>query len=222
MTFATSRKPYSCWGCEYFVHENPVESYAGYCRRAAPKALDLYGPGPNILSSKGDLMTRDDDELIRLPVGLDGQILVADPAEDSGLKWQFAINNHIEEFSVGTITEPGVYPQSGLVLTTTADFKAGVYLLMASYTWCMSGTTDQFFGSVASSGNPGVEFAVVESGVNANASDFKSAAGQSLQLLSGGVQTITFNLGVQPGGTTDNALAKNVRITAVLVQQTLP
>lgn len=43
---------------------------------------------PAILTTKGDLLTRNNSGEIRLPVGLNGQILKADSAEASGLKWE--------------------------------------------------------------------------------------------------------------------------------------
>jgi len=70
-----------------------------------------------ILTNKGDLLTRDgSDQLVRLPVGSDGQFLSANSAEDAGLEWQnIATTERIDLYvrddigndtNPGTITEP--------------------------------------------------------------------------------------------------------------------
>lgn len=41
------------------------------------------------LTAKGDILTRDTNNNIRLPIGTDGQALVADSAQTTGLKWSF-------------------------------------------------------------------------------------------------------------------------------------
>jgi len=43
--------------------------------------------GTTTLTTKGDILTRDSSALARLPVGTNGQILSADSAEVTGLKW---------------------------------------------------------------------------------------------------------------------------------------
>jgi hypothetical protein len=43
--------------------------------------------GTTTLTTKGDILTRDASALARLPVGTNGQILSADSAETTGLKW---------------------------------------------------------------------------------------------------------------------------------------
>jgi len=46
-----------------------------------------FGGGVDVLTTKGDLLSRDNSTAVRLPVGTDGQVLLADSAESSGLRW---------------------------------------------------------------------------------------------------------------------------------------
>lgn len=86
-------KKFSCWDCQYFKAIDPLVSLSGYCRRYAPHSLDFFGfenagGGTTLpLTSKGDLLTRNDTDLVRLPIGADGQILYADSSEPTGQKW---------------------------------------------------------------------------------------------------------------------------------------
>lgn len=56
---------------------NPGMLYQWYQDKLAP------------LTNKGDLLTRNNYENIRLPVGSNGQVVVANSSTDSGLEWQF-------------------------------------------------------------------------------------------------------------------------------------
>lgn len=52
-------------------------------------AFDALSPN----TTKGDLTVRNDTTNIRLPVGSDGQVLTADSAEASGIKWASSLTN---------------------------------------------------------------------------------------------------------------------------------
>lgn len=175
MTFAASRKPYSCWGCEYFVAESPAQSYAGYCRRRAPHALDLYG----------------------LESGLTSKEFY-----------------HESPLAIGD-----VFPQTVFTMVMPSTTVAGQYLIVASYLWSMSGLTDQFWGHVITDANPTVEMAIVENGFPASISDYRMACGQSIQELPSGEQNIKLEIGRQPLGSTDNAVAKKIRVDVILIQR---
>lgn len=52
-------------------------------------ATNITGGGESIpLTTKGDLLTRDNTEIVRLPVGADGTFLAADSATTTGLDWK--------------------------------------------------------------------------------------------------------------------------------------
>jgi hypothetical protein len=83
-------KPFYCWQCKYFKADDPASSRAGRCHRFAPHSLDYYGfTGISVetpLTTKGDLYGYSTEDT-RVPVGADGQILYADSAESTGVKW---------------------------------------------------------------------------------------------------------------------------------------
>ena len=90
MTYALSVKPpaISCWRCDHFLAINPAELVQGYCRKGAPCGLDLYGAvSGSLLTTKGDLLTRDLTSLVRLPVGANGTILTANILAPDGIEW---------------------------------------------------------------------------------------------------------------------------------------
>jgi len=60
-----------------------------YVRKDAAWAVATGGGGASALTTKGDIATYDTDDA-RLPVGTNGQQLVADSTEVTGLKWQDA------------------------------------------------------------------------------------------------------------------------------------
>lgn len=62
---------------------------------------------PAVIDDKGDVLTTDGLALRRLPVGLNGRVLTADAAEDTGLRWapsggssSGTTNESLSEFSV--------------------------------------------------------------------------------------------------------------------------
>ena len=91
-------KNYSCWQCDYFVALAPETRRDGYCRRRAPHALDFFGfeavpSGDPTLTTKGDILTHNDTDTVRLEVGVDGQVLTADSASPEGVKWEDAFKS---------------------------------------------------------------------------------------------------------------------------------
>lgn len=93
MTYAFSVKPpsISCWKCDHFLAINPAELVQGYCRKGAPCGLDLYGAvSGSLLTTKGDLLTRDLTSMVRLPVGANGTVLTANILAPDGIEWAAA------------------------------------------------------------------------------------------------------------------------------------
>lgn len=90
MTFALSTKPYSCWTCHHFEPVDRSQSLEGWCRKYAPTGRDLYGPceACHILDEKGDILTHDGSDTIRMEVGTDGQVLTADSTATEGIAWK--------------------------------------------------------------------------------------------------------------------------------------
>ena len=59
-----------------------------YCNGSSWQAFGISGAAlTSPLTTKGDLLTRDGTTHVRLPAGADGQVLTADSAQSSGLKW---------------------------------------------------------------------------------------------------------------------------------------
>jgi len=90
MTFALSSKSYNCWQCDHFEPKDPEQSVEGWCRKYAPRGLDLYGPtaGGDILENKGDVLSHDGSHDSILNVGSDGQVLTVNSASTNGIEWQ--------------------------------------------------------------------------------------------------------------------------------------
>lgn len=49
--------------------------------------ISSYPEREDVLTTKGDLMAHDGTAAVRLPVGANGEVLSADSAQASGLKW---------------------------------------------------------------------------------------------------------------------------------------
>lgn len=65
-------------------------------------------------TTKGDLMAHDGTDLIRLPVGTNGDLLTANSAEDSGLEWV----STLPAANGGTgVSSTATFPTSGVVVT---------------------------------------------------------------------------------------------------------
>ena len=90
---------------------------------AAVTAAKLSAGLGGLLTTKGDLVARDASTAVRLPVGTDGQVLVADAAASAGVKWG---------------AEPAVKATVGNLLT---DNQAGGYS-----GWGSDGTVDYWGG----------------------------------------------------------------------------
>lgn len=92
MTFALSSKSYSCWTCHHFEPVDRSQSIEGWCRKYAPTGRDLYGPclACHILEEKGDVLTHDGSDTVRMGVGTDGQVLTADSTATEGIAWKDA------------------------------------------------------------------------------------------------------------------------------------
>jgi hypothetical protein len=107
MPYALTTKPYSCWGCDYFVLSQGVE---GWCRRRAPDALDLYPHGSTcLLTAKGDILTHNTTDCVRLPVGADGTVLTADATQPDGVKWAAGAapaQTWMQDFQAGMFAAP--------------------------------------------------------------------------------------------------------------------
>jgi hypothetical protein len=126
----------------------------------------------------------------------------------------------MEYYHLGQLATGGVYPQTILSFLLPPTTIKGLYVIMASYMWSMSGLTDMFWGHVVTDANPTVEMAMVEDGITTSTSQFRIASSQSIQELPGGEQNINVEIGVQPLGTTDNALIKKMRVSLILIQKT--
>jgi hypothetical protein len=83
----------------------------GVYSSAADALLQLLG----ILIAKGDILTRNDsDQLVRVPVGLDGQQLTANSADPNGIDWQ-----------AGTVAPvASVFSRVGAVVAALGDYDA--------------------------------------------------------------------------------------------------
>lgn len=131
MTYALSVKPPSvnCWRCDHFLPINPVESVQGYCRKGAPCGLDLYGAvSASLLTTKGDLLTRDLANLVRLPVGANEAVLTADILAADGIKWAPEVLTTKGDLLTRNATVKSRLPvgANGLVLTADSTVAEGI------------------------------------------------------------------------------------------------
>lgn len=72
----------------FVVHE-PSTNTRKVFSITGPEAIDNYSKIPTSIGAmKGDIIVfRDEGAPVRLPVGRDGQVLVADSTTETGLKW---------------------------------------------------------------------------------------------------------------------------------------
>lgn len=83
-------------------------------------AFDALSP----LTTKGDVLTRDNSTSSRLPVGTDGQVLTADSTQSSGIKWGNSVvaNNSIDETKLTTsVAGNGLNGGNGTPLGVNVD-----------------------------------------------------------------------------------------------------
>lgn len=131
MTYALSVKPPSvnCWRCDHFLPINPLELVQGYCRKGAPCGLDLYGAvSGSLLTTKGDLLTRDLANLVRLPVGANEAVLTADILAADGIKWAPETLTTKGDLLTRNATVKARLPvgANGLVLTADSTVAEGI------------------------------------------------------------------------------------------------
>lgn len=96
------------------------------------------------LTTKGDLITNDGTNSVRLPVGTNGQVLTADSAEASGMKWAAASGGSTDPLTVMDIIE---------------DFPASQALTgMGTHGWLVgvSGTAATVLRKTGVAGHPGI------------------------------------------------------------------
>lgn len=82
------------------------------------------------LTTKGDVLTHDGSTHLRLPVGTDGQVLMADSGEDSGLAWGTPASAGValEDMVFGE-TPAGTVDGSNATFTLAATPEAGTVRL---------------------------------------------------------------------------------------------
>jgi hypothetical protein len=139
----------------YLKDTNATQYYSG-------SAWVSIGGGASPLTTKGDLYTYSTTDA-RLGVGTNGQILTADSAEATGLKWATAASGGVDwvswtptygSFTIGNATVTSVKAQDGemgyffwrLVWGSTTSFTAGDVYFDLPYSALYGNTT--FYGGI--------------------------------------------------------------------------
>ncbi|MDG0815493.1 tail fiber domain-containing protein [Bdellovibrio svalbardensis] len=165
-------------------------------------AFNLLSP----LTTKGDLLTRDGTNNIRLAVGTDGQVLSADSAQAGGLKWVTPTNGTVTSVTgtlpvvVATGTTTPVISVNDATTSTKGVVQAGAGIAVSSGT--ISADPANFPSVVpVSKGGTGA------SSITANGLVAANGTGTAYTSFACGVgQTITFNAsGVAGCSTFDSA-----------------
>lgn len=115
----------------YLKDTNKVEVYDGSSWVASddPNAIQN-----TIVDAKGDLITATAaDTPARLAVGTNGQVLTADSAEATGLKWATASSGGYTSLASGTLSG------SSLSLTSISDAYVDLYLILTNINFSASG-----------------------------------------------------------------------------------
>jgi len=96
-------------------------------------------------TTKGDLITRDSSAHARLPVGVNDQVLMADSAEDTGLKWADLPETTLERVDK-TVTPIGSFAVGDLLVDVPTGTGVTLYRTVdsASPGW---GAANTFFGT---------------------------------------------------------------------------
>lgn len=81
--------------------------------------VDVTGTGASPLTTKGDIYVFSTTNA-RLPVGTDGQVLVADSAEATGLKWQNGGSGSVTNVATGTGLTGGAITTTGTISLATS------------------------------------------------------------------------------------------------------
>ncbi|MDG0815494.1 tail fiber domain-containing protein [Bdellovibrio svalbardensis] len=152
-------------------------------------AFNLLSP----LTTKGDLLTRDGTNNIRLPAGTDGQFLSADSTQASGLKWVTPTNGTVTSVSgtlpvvVATGTTTPVVSVNDATTSTKGIVQVGAGIAVSSGT--ISADPANFPSVVpVSKGGTGA------SSITANGLVAANGTGTAYTSFACGVgQTITFN-----------------------------
>jgi hypothetical protein len=76
-----------------------------WLRVSEEESMDLTFDGLSPTTTKGDLIVRNASNNIRLPVGADGQIPIADSGEAAGIKWDTALPNAVEDTFTPTLSQ---------------------------------------------------------------------------------------------------------------------
>jgi hypothetical protein len=100
------------------------------------------------LTSKGDLLTRDATMNVRLPVGTNGQVLVADSTQDPGLKWSnqivawvtFSWNGSVATILASNNVQPQNVNPAGVVRNSAGNFTITFTNALPSAFYVPSGT----------------------------------------------------------------------------------
>jgi len=102
------------------------------------------GIQPTLLTAKGDLISATAASTVaRLPVGSDAQILVADSAASTGLKWATASSGAVVQvksatYSTATSNTSGTYADTGLSLSITPTSASNKILVTVSQAFYMN------------------------------------------------------------------------------------
>jgi len=108
---------------------------------------------------KGDLLVEDGINVTKLPVGTDGQVLVADSATSTGLKWDAGgggggiFGSSYEDFEDLNVTVTSSTSWQNKINITTSSKPAGRYLILWSYAWNHDANDNDFVARIKIDGS---------------------------------------------------------------------